>query len=446
MWESPIYKIRKRTYDKNGKEKTEEITIDVTGSAPNMSEPGELLERVFQILTKDKNPKKTNILDVGAAKLRNTIYLLKKGFKVYSVEFPELYKRMNQAKTNLDLAKRYNNFKKLVFPKDFFKLKDKIDIALLINVTNVMPIPLERLILLALCREKLKENGLLLWYNWRDISSNPEKYTEATKINDGYFKGKGRKYKTFHGEWNKEHVFEILISSGFSHNKNIKLGNVSTNQAYVFSANSQILLQKSLDLEEIKRGGKKRDPKKIMEESSKLHFPSLYLKELKLTKPGKEEAKKFHQLSTRLLATIFDYQLKNPTVEKEINERRGRIDIKFQNKNQPGFFKNIKDLRDIKCPSVFVECKNYTYDIRNPEFAQLADRLNKIRGMLGILVCRMITDKEKVIKHCQDRLKDDKYIIVLDDDDMEKLVKLKIEEGNEAIDDFMENKINEIVD
>lgn len=73
-----------------------------------------------------------------------------------------------------------------------------------------MPIPDERIVLLSLCREKMKEDGLLLCYNWRDIASNPEKYTEETKINDGYFKGFGRKYKTFHGEWDKQHVVEML--------------------------------------------------------------------------------------------------------------------------------------------------------------------------------------------------------------------------------------------
>ena len=171
------------------------ITIDVTGSAPTMDEPGETLERVFKTLTADKQPNEIKILDVGAAKLRNTLYLLQEGFVVYAVEFEELPKRMPQAKENWERAKDFDNFRHVTFPKNFFKLHDKVDIALLINVINVMPIPAERLVLLSLCREKMKKDGLLLLYNWRDISSNPGKYTAQTAVNDGYFKGWGKKYK-----------------------------------------------------------------------------------------------------------------------------------------------------------------------------------------------------------------------------------------------------------
>ena len=49
---------------------------------------------VFNKLTQGFDPKKTNILDVGAAKLRNTLWLLQKGFNVWAVEFPELKDRL----------------------------------------------------------------------------------------------------------------------------------------------------------------------------------------------------------------------------------------------------------------------------------------------------------------------------------------------------------------
>jgi len=51
----------------------------------------------------------------------------------------------------------------------------------------------------------------------------------------------------------------------------------------------------------------------------------------------------------------MDHQLRDPVIECEINEGRGRIDVRFHNRNRPGFFKDLKDLRDVKCPSVFVE-------------------------------------------------------------------------------------------
>lgn len=449
VWESPIYKFKKKIYDQNGVAKESEIIIDVTGSAPTMPDPGEYLKRVFTTLANNRNPKKIRILDVGAAKLRNTLWLLKKGFQVYAVEFPELAKRMPQAKKNWEIAeKKYpQNFKKLVFPKDFFKLKQKVDIILLINVLNVMPSPQERLVLLTLCREKMKKKGLLLWYNWRDISSNSDKYTEQNKLNDGFFKGIGRKNKTFHVEWEREYALEMLASAGFFLNKEIKLGEVGNTQAYVLNPKGLILLERTLKLPEMKKGQIKRNLQEFASEIEKIFFPKLYVEELKniLIKRGKE-ATKFHRVSSRLLATIFDHQLKNPVIEKEINEGRGRVDIRFKNKNNPGFLKNLKELREVRCPSIVVECKNRNEDPKNPEFAQLADRLKPNRGMFGILVCRKILNKSETIKHCKDRLEKGEWIIVLDDEDLRKLANIKLEEGDEGVDDYMENKIDEIVD
>lgn len=444
MWELPVYKINKRI-GANGRSKHEEIVIDVTGSAPPMQEPGGALESVFALLTRKLKPTKTRILDIGAAKLRNTLYLLKKGLQVYAVEFEQLAQRMPQARDNWEKARSFSNFKRLIFPVDFFKLKDAIDIALMINVTNVMPIPDERLALLSVARQKMKKNGLLLWYNWRDISSNPDKYTENTSINDGYFKGAGREFKTFHGEWDRAHVFEMLISSGFSHAEEIELPEVSSNQAYVFRANGPILLDKYLGLEEIMRGGKKRDPGKVLPEEEKTYFPGVYVRELKETRSGKSEQAKFHRLAARLVANIFDHQLKKPVIEHEINEGRGRIDIKFQNQNKPGFFKNAKEMRKIMCPAVFVECKNYQ-DLDNPEFDQLAGRLDPLRGQLGLLVSRKGGNRERSIKHCRDRVvRKNQYIVPLDDKDLEALSELKLK-SNEDVDDYMEERLEEIID
>ena len=72
-WESPIYKFKA---DFNGEKK--EILIDVTGSAPRFDVPGKQLEGSFGVLLKGLDPSKTKILDFGGAKLRNTLYLLKK--------------------------------------------------------------------------------------------------------------------------------------------------------------------------------------------------------------------------------------------------------------------------------------------------------------------------------------------------------------------------------
>lgn len=166
MWESPIYRFEEETTDKTGKIIKKPFFINVTYSAPrNLDDPGKALIGVFDRITQNLKANETKILDVGAAKLRNTLWLLQKGFNVWAVEFPELKDRLPDAKRKWELANQYQNFHNVTFPKDFINLKEKFDIMLLINVINVMPIPLERFALLSLCREKIKDNGILLGIN-----------------------------------------------------------------------------------------------------------------------------------------------------------------------------------------------------------------------------------------------------------------------------------------
>ena len=448
MWESPIYKFEKKKQKHSGKTEKEIITIDVTGSAPTMSDPGDYLKDVFKELTKGKDPKETVILDFGAAKLRNTLHFLKKGYQVRAVEFPELADRMPQAKANWKKAeKKYPNFKKLVFPRDFYALKEKVDIALFINVMNVMPAPIERLIALALCRQKMKENGLLFWLNWKPASSALETYSEENRINDGWFRGKGRDKKTFHVEWTKEEAFEMLIATGFSHSTEVEIESTSGSQSYVFNADKPLLLDNSLKIKSVELGEIKHNPEEIIPEVSNPSLLRLYLEELKMLDAGSENATKYRCIATRLIIGLFEDQLKNAEMEVPLSTGLGRVDAKFKNKNEPGFFKNVKEMHDIKCPSVFMECKNYSEDISNPEFDQLSGRLdNPDRGQLGILACREIKDHERVLKHCREKIKGKKCLIVLEDKDFEQLVKLKLEDKDKTVNDYMEEKLDEIID
>lgn len=125
MWESPVYRFAKKIRENR---ESHDLVIDVTGSARTMDKPGDTLESVFRVLTEGKSPGDTKILDIGAAKLRNTLYLLDQDFLVYAVEFEELQNRMPQAKANWEKAKTYSNFRRIVFPEDFFKLNVKVDI------------------------------------------------------------------------------------------------------------------------------------------------------------------------------------------------------------------------------------------------------------------------------------------------------------------------------
>ena len=449
MWESPKYKFEEETTDKNGKIVKRPFYVNVTYSVPRkFDDPGKALVGVFNKITEKLDPKKTNILDVGAGKLRNTLWLLEKRFQVWAVEFPELRDRLPDAKKKWQQAKTYPNFHDVTFPKDFLKLNEKFDVILFINEINVMPLPLERFILLSLCRDKIKKNGVLLWHQWRGLSDHPEDYTKENEFIDGYLKGMGPNH-TFYVEHDQEESHEILYSVGFSFDKNMNLHKIKSNScySYAFNPTHEILISNTLDVKnnlKIDYNGKVINP---------IESPVLqmYLNELKTIPKdddNQKNAHKYHLLVSRIFFEIFRNQLKPPVIEKEINERRGRIDISYTNKNKEGIFKNLKDLRDISCPEILVECKNYKQPIANPEFAQLSRRLIPGRGKLGILICRDKQNESKVVQQCRDEHKDPtKYIIVLDDNDLIQLGNFKLnEKEDESINDFIEDKIKEIID
>ena len=234
MWENPIYTFEEEVTEK-GKITKKPFYVNVTYSAPrNLDDPGKALKGVFNKITEGLKPKETHILDIGAAKLRNTLWLLEKGFHVWAVEFPELRDRLEDAKEKWKLAEdKYKNFHKVTFPNDFITLSQKFDIIILINEINVMPIPLERFALLSLCKEKIKNNGMLLWHQWRGIAVGQDKYGEENEFNDGYLMGQGPNH-TFYVEHNKDECHEMLYSVGFEFDETMNLHKIPANSCYSY--------------------------------------------------------------------------------------------------------------------------------------------------------------------------------------------------------------------
>lgn len=448
MWESPIYRFEEEVTEK-GKIVKKPFYINVTYSAPrNLDDPGKALKGVFNKITNGLNPEKTHILDVGAGKFRNTLWLLEKGFNVWAVEFPELRDRLKDAKEKWKLAEdKYNNFHKVTFPSDFIKLDHKFDIILLINEINVMPIPLERFAMLSLCREKIKDSGILLWHQWRGIAVGQEKYSEENEFIDGYLMGQGPNH-TFYVEHDKDESHEILYSVGFEFDENMNLHKLPANScySYIFRPAHINIIENALSIKQMI--ATKRDQKKIIKEVEPVTVLDLYLKELKSITTGRNDAHRYHLLASRIFFEILKDQINKPVIENEINEGRGRIDIVYRNKNKEGVFKNLRDLRDIKCPEIMVECKNYENDLTNTEYSQLNDRLIPVRGMLGFLLCRDKKNETEVIKHCRDRQKggSNKFIVVLDDKDLIKLADFRQNDNVDAINNFIEDFVKKIID
>jgi hypothetical protein len=146
---------------------------------------------------------------------------------------------------------------------------------------------------------------------------------------------------------------------------------------------------------------------------------------------GTSHATDYHRAVERLLSALFSTSLIMPKIEMPLHEGRKRIDITYVNAAQNDFFAWVK--ANYPAGHVFVECKNYKGDPKNPELDQLAGRFSPSRGKFGLLACRTMADKELFLKRCRDNARDDRgWIIPLDDDDLRTLTAAR-KDGNEQL-------------
>ena len=162
--------------------------------------------------------------------------------------------------------------------------------------------------------------------------------------------------------------------------------------------------------------------------------------------PGATQASNFHKLAFDSLIHILADRISNPWMEKEINQGRKRIDIVFNNRDKKGFFQNLHEKHNVKCPKIIVECKNYGKEIGNPEVDQINGRLNDKRGRFGIIVCRSVDNKDRLLDRCKDLLNDNgNYIIVIDDVELVELLSFRDSNDETKIDNFFDNKIDKLI-
>ena len=139
------------------------------------------------------------------------------------------------------------------------------------------------------------------------------------------------------------------------------------------------------------------------------------------TPPGKEYFAQYEKAIESLLTALFYPSLSNPQVQHKIHDGRKRIDITYTNAAMTGFFFWLG--QHYAAPHIFVECKNYTRELENPELDQLSGRFSPSRGQFGLLVCRSFEDKALFLQRCCDTANDDRgFIIPLDDSDLATLV------------------------
>jgi hypothetical protein len=137
---------------------------------------------------------------------------------------------------------------------------------------------------------------------------------------------------------------------------------------------------------------------------------------------GKDHADAYEKAIEGLLTALFYPSLTYPRRQTQIHGGRKRIDITYTNMGNQDFFSWVS--QHYTAPYIFVECKNYTNQVGNPELDQLSSRFGPSRGEVGLLVCRKIEDRQKLAESCRDTALDRRgYIIPLDDADLGELVK-----------------------
>ena len=142
---------------------------------------------------------------------------------------------------------------------------------------------------------------------------------------------------------------------------------------------------------------------------------------------GTASAGAYHTLMIGILEFIFYPNLINPVKEQPINDARKRIDICVDNAApSEGFFHRLQHAHNIPCPYIFVECKNYSNDVANPELDQMVGRFSPNRGKFGIITCRDINNEPLFLKRCSDSFTSQHGLIIpLTDNDIISILEQK---------------------
>jgi hypothetical protein len=458
IWKTSIYRfVIPDNLNRSNTKRYKEVWIDVTDSVPPFDSPKDTLGSVLDNVL-EKIPSNSVILDFGAGKLRNTIYLLDKGYNVRAVEFEKTQHASKQSKDMYQKALSYSGqFDKLVFPHEFFQSDLKFDLVILINVANIMPVPSERLLVLQYCREKLRPEGLILWYNQHRDPDYIARCIPEYALGDGYYMKKDNRYQTFYRDFESYEVDAMFMSNGFRLEERIEAGHNIARTYHISGTNP---LKNTLNAEKVRKyvvGDENRSHEKvgvsILKESDKpiINIPNplelceeqFYIDALTRLPAGREYDIEYQNLICAILIKLFMPPLKNPKLEYPLSDGIKRVDIIMSNPQEHGFFGGLSKRFDVTAPYIFIECKNYSSDLSNPEVDQLTGRFTKKGGRFGILVYRRIGDESMLLKRCQRCLDNDEYVVTLNDNDIIKMLKYKIH--GENIDEYMDEKMQQLL-
>lgn len=174
-------------------------------------------------------------------------------------------------------------------------------------------------------------------------------------------------------------------------------------------------------------------------------FAEALIRRLSKIPKGRKDADSFHSICIGICTFLFYPSIINPIKEFPQNSGRKRIDIKYTNASDSGFFNRMLVAAQTRAISIFFECKNYSVDPANPEYDQLTGRFGHTKGFLGFLLCREIQDRDRAIASCVDAARDGRgYVLVLDDSDLSFLLNLVRSNRRSEIEDFLQKRFDQI--
>ncbi|MHA2247373.1 MAG: hypothetical protein ACXADY_20670 [Candidatus Hodarchaeales archaeon] len=403
------------------------------------------------------------VIEFGAGNLKNIPFILFRDKLVHAVDFEEVL-NLDQTNNNLTKCTKYGQkFRPIIFPNEFIDFNETYDLGILSHVLAIMPVFAERLLALQYLYQKIRDNKYLLWYSQVESREYKKRRISGSyDCGDGIWLGKNQAFRTFFKHYEPIEIDEIMILSGFLFIKKYScdMGHIRLYQKQNYNIFENIVNLSRLN-EVFNEDTSNFRPiqgkdiivdlndeiKSVSPNPDEFSLTNLYLEKLASIRSGiGQRATQFHRLSAIILWFSLYTQIGDIRIERIIDEGLGKIDVTFQNKNKEGFFKDLKDLVDIRSPLISVECKNYTNDISNPEIDQLSRRLNRQRGMLGFLTCRAVEDKERLRLNLKLlAANEQKYIIVLEDRDLEFMVSERFKTGEEGINAFLRGKYEELI-
>lgn len=146
--------------------------------------------------------------------------------------------------------------------------------------------------------------------------------------------------------------------------------------------------------------------------------------DLRSIEPGRENWSTYQKHCGKILDYLFAEKLSSPIKESSDELKINRRDFILRNYSDDRFWKY---LRENYCADfIVIDAKNYTNDVKKNEILQISNYLKKHgTGLFALIITRMGEKRSAYLTRKEKWMIESKMIIILNDDDMEKMILAK---------------------